>query len=297
MTARSVDALLSDLGLERVGAPCTRPVEEDLQAGFFHPRLPRALQVAGCAADALCSEQPWRHAPPACLVIGSDAKADAWTSAAAGHGLPCYRSPWTSQVTVDRLRRALIEATAPRQWLHATLLRLYDLGVLLLGASGAGKSELALELIARGHALVADDSVEVLLAAPGCLLGRCPPELAGFIEVRGLGILDVRAGYGDAALVAQTRIDLAIRLDGVAPVGEARDRVHGRRQTLPLLDVDIPEIVLHARQGHNAVMVEAACRDHWLRCRGYVASDAFIAAHDRRLGAAGAGAPGRSAPT
>jgi HPr kinase/phosphorylase len=200
-------------------------------------------------------------------------------------GLACYRSPQSAAITVDRLRFALAGRMNSTQHLHATLVHVHHLGVLLLGASGSGKSELALDLVSRGHALVADDGVKVSRPAPGCLLGECPEPLRGFIEVRGLGILDLGDTYGPESVTERIRIDLAIRIDHADTYLEPMERVHGRRRRLELLGVALPEILLSARLGHNAVMVEAACRDHWSRLRGYVASETFVSAHDRRMSA------------
>ena len=283
MYGTSVDSLLTSLGMIR----CTDrlpegPLPTAREAGFFHPALPFALQVIGSAADPLLSTQPWRGPIPRVLVIGSDARVGDWKQLAGTLGLPCYWSHWPAQGAVDRVREALGRHTALRQHLHATLVRVLDLGLLLLGASGAGKSELALDLVSRGHQLVADDAVDLSLAAAGCLLGECPEPLRNFIEVRGLGIVDLRAAYGDHAIAPRARIALAVRIDHADPLREPMDRLQGRRLPLPLLGVVIPEIILPARLGHNAVMVEAACRDHWLRLNGYVSSEAFIAAHDQR---------------
>lgn len=290
MSGGPLDALLRSMGLQPLGEPASGPVPLAGEAGFFHPSLPRSLQIIGCAAVAGSDTNPWASALPRAIVVTPEASAADWSQQAARFGVPVYRSEWSSPVTVDRLRTALNTRTAPRQLLHATLVRVLDLGVLLQGASGSGKSELALDLVSRGHALVADDAVEVVRPAAACLTGECSPALRGYIEVRGLGILDVRACYGDDAVADRTRIDLSIRIDDAGSTGAPMDRVHGRRQTLELLGVALPEILLPARLGHNAVMVEAACRDHWLRLNGYVASEAFVAEHDRRL--AGVAAPG-----
>ncbi len=282
MTPVSLDDLLLAHGFERLGAPATDAMPEAHEVGFFHPSLPHRLQVIGCAASTFTAANPWTTALPRAIVIGSDARADDWTPRLAALALPVYRSPWPAPLAVDRLRSWLREHTAPRQHVHATLVRVFDLGLLLQGPSGVGKSELALDLVSRGHQLVADDAVDVSRPAGGCLLGECPESLLGFIEVRGLGILDLQASYGEGAVAASARIDFAIRIDQSDPRSEPMDRLHGRRHSLDILGVSVPEILLPARLGHNAVMVEAACRDHWLRLQGYVASEAFVAAHDRR---------------
>lgn len=151
------------------------------------------------------------------------------------------------------------------------------LGVFLRGASGAGKSEVGLELLSRGHRLIADDIVEWRQDAVGRVHGHCPPLLEGFIEVRGLGILNARRLYGEAAVLPSAPLDLVIDL-GVNHETTADERLHGRRGGLEVLGVRVPEIFLPRRVGHNlAVLVEAACRDLKLRQSGYCADDDLVA--------------------
>jgi HPr kinase/phosphorylase len=155
--------------------------------------------------------------------------------------------------------------------------------VLLRGASGAGKSELALELLARGHKLVADDAIEWEHRADGRIVGTCPPLLSGFIEVRGLGVLDARALYGADSVIAAAALDLVIDL-GIRAEASAEERLGGRRSSFRLLDATVPEISLPRRVGHNlAVLVEAACRDHRLRLSGYHADAVLIERQFERL--------------
>ncbi len=156
------------------------------------------------------------------------------------------------------------------------------LGVFLRGASGTGKSELGLELLSRGHKLIADDIVE-WQRAEARIVGSCPPLLEGFIEVRGLGILNVRALYGAAAVAPTAALDLVIDL-GARAEATAEERLHGRRNRYSVLDVTVPEISLPRGVGHNlAVLVEAACRDHRLRLAGYRADDDLMERQRRQL--------------
>jgi len=167
---------------------------------------------------------------------------------------------------------------------HGVFVEVEGLGVFLRGASGAGKSELGLELLSRGHKLIADDIVEWRRAdGEPRVRGSCPPLLESFIEVRGLGILNARALYGAAAVIPEATLDLAIDL-GVRAEGTAEERLHGRRDSYTVLGVSVPEISLPRRVGHNlAVLVEAACRDHRLRLSGYRADDDLVERQRRRL--------------
>ena len=168
---------------------------------------------------------------------------------------------------------------------HGVFVEVEGLGVWLSGASGAGKSELGLELVSRGHRLVADDAIEfrIDLGNPAYLIGRCPPLLDGFIEVRGLGILNLRRLYGDASVRGEHRLDLAIALDARTEPS-ADERLTGRRSTVDVLGIAVPEISLPRRVGHNlAVLVEAACRDHRHRAAGYNACDDLVARQAQHL--------------
>lgn len=165
---------------------------------------------------------------------------------------------------------------------HGVFLEVEGLGVYLRGASGVGKSELGLELVSRGHKLIADDAIE-FIRADSSVVGRCPALLEGFIEVRGLGILNVRRVFGDAAVVPSAALDLIIDL-GVRGDPTPDERLYGRRGRSLMLGIAIDEISLPRRVGHNlAVLVEAACRDHRLRQAGYNACDDLVARQARAM--------------
>lgn len=160
---------------------------------------------------------------------------------------------------------------------HGVLLEVLSVGALLTGESGVGKSELALELITRGHRLITDDAPLLEHDDDGGVVGRCPPPLEGFLEVRGLGILSIRAMFGDASVRAFKHISLIVKLVDPSVGGLPHtDRVSGNRGTRTILGTRVPEITLPVAVGHNmAVLVEAACRDHLLRLRGYSADHVF----------------------
>lgn len=175
-----------------------------------------------------------------------------------------------------------MNSAAPATTVHGVLMVVDGLGIWLKGASGTGKSELGLELVSRGHRLVADDAID-LRPEQGRLIGRCPPLLESFIEVRGLGILNLRRLYGDAALATETGLDLVIDLDAS---GETLpdERLSGRRSLTTLHDIAVATVSLPRRVGHNlAVLVEAACRDHQQRLAGYDACADLVARQAQRL--------------
>lgn len=164
---------------------------------------------------------------------------------------------------------------------HGVFMRILGLGVLLTGPSGVGKSELALELLTRGHRLVADDATEFSLRGAR-IIGTCPPLLAGFLEARSLGILNVRRMFGTRSVIAHHPLDLVIHLEfretALQREAQPLERLEGRRSELEVLGRPVPQISLPIRLGHNlAVLVEAACRDLRLRQRGYRADEDLVA--------------------
>ncbi|THD01648.1 hypothetical protein B1810_19275 [Panacagrimonas perspica] len=177
-----------------------------------------------------------------------------------------------------------MSSTAAKVTLHGVFVEIFGLGVLLAGKSGVGKSELALEMLARGHRLIADDAAEFELAHDGRVVGRCPPLLYGFLEVRGLGILHVGRMFGEPALRSSKALDLILRLDPAAEYSDPPDRLRGRRFDTDVCGKPIPEISLPVRVGQSlATLAEAACRDQTLKRDGYDAAEDFMARQMRSI--------------
>jgi len=174
---------------------------------------------------------------------------------------------------------------AAKQVVHGVLMEVMGIGVLLTGRSAVGKSELALELISRGHRLVADDVPEFTRTGPDTLHGTCPELLQDFLEVRGLGILNIRAMFGDNAIKRGKNLRLIVDLVQREPGnGSEADRLHGRQHVRELLDVDVPQVKLPVAPGRNlAVLVEAAARNQILRYGGYDAAADFTRRHRAEL--------------
>jgi len=161
--------------------------------------------------------------------------------------------------------------------LHGVLIDVYGIGVLLLGESGTGKSECALDLVTRGHRLVADDVVEVLRESDGILIGRGPARIRHHMEVRGLGIINIRDLFGVAAIRYRKRIELVILLEAWRPE-EEYDRLGVEEQTHRILDVPIPQLRIPVSAGRNiAILVEVAARNHLLKLMGIHAARNFAA--------------------
>lgn len=219
----------------------------------------------------------------ATLIVAAGAdlpSATAWTAA----GIALQRRAQPAHEVVYELRRELAAQQARAQTVHGVLMDVHGAGVLLEGAAGAGKSTLALELISRGHALVADDAVELRRPAPGIVLGRAPATLAGFLEARGLGVLDVRGMHGARALRRQARLDLVVELVARRAAPSASARLSGQRSTRRILGEAIPVLSLPRQTGHNLpALVEAACLDRRLRLDGIEADAALTRRQARAI--------------
>jgi HPr kinase/phosphorylase len=165
------------------------------------------------------------------------------------------------------------------------LLRMFGLGVLIVGDSGIGKSESALELVSRGHEFVSDDVVEVRRTRAGRVIGRAPTLSRYFMEIRGLGIIDIKAIFGSRSIRVESPIDLSIRLKKWSPKKEY-DRLGLRfPEDTEILGVRVPQLNLPVAPGRNiATLIEVACQVQHLRGRGYQASAEIVRRLDRALG-------------
>lgn len=184
--------------------------------------------------------------------------------------VPLFTSPLISPILMDILSHYLAHELAESTSLHGVFLEVQGFGVLLQGKAGLGKSELALELITRGHRLIADDVVDFFKVAPDKLEGRCPPLLQDFLEVRGLGVLNIRALFGDNAVKPTKPLDLMIQLE-MADHFEPKqlDRLNINAQYQHVLEVEIAKFIIPVAAGRNiAVLVEVAVRQHMLLLRG-----------------------------
>ncbi|MBI5461985.1 MAG: HPr(Ser) kinase/phosphatase [Gammaproteobacteria bacterium] len=199
--------------------------------------------------------------------------------------LPVLASPLSGQEIINHLQHYYGSLFAQRITLHGVFMEVMGIGVLITGDPSVGKSELALELVSRGHRLIADDIPEFSRVAPDLLSGTCPELLRDFLEVRGLGVLNIRAMFGDSAIKQSKYLRLVIHLDKMDEEQiRAIDRLRGNRLTRPILGLEIPEITLPVAPGRNlAVMVEAAARTHILAMKGYDASQVFIDRQQKQI--------------
>jgi len=203
---------------------------------------------------------------------------------------PVLTSSEPSQYVINVLRPYMQQELGEVTTLHGVFLDVLEIGVLITGDSSIGKSELALELISRGHGLVADDVVELQQIGPETIQGRCPPLLRDFLEVRGLGVLNIRSIFGETAVRPRKVLRLMVHLE--MPLGgmEPKDRLATRSGTQDILGVEIPTVTLAVAPGRNlAVLVEAAVRNHILLTRGLDSTREFIARQEAAMRADASG--------
>ncbi len=265
-------------------------------AGHLNPVHPCRIQVIGPverayladldqAARAVLLERLF-SGNTACVIVSDGEKvADYFVTMADAGAIPLFRSNLAGYKIISHLQHYLSNVLAERMNLHGVFMEVLGIGVLLTGKSGIGKSELALELISRNHRLVADDSPEFRRIAPDELNGCCPSGLIGFLEVRGLGVLNIRAMFGDSVVKLNKNLRLIIDLQRMSDQELAQlDRLEGSHRYLTILDVEVPQITLPVVPGHNlAVLVEGAVRNHILLLKGYNASQVFIERQQRQI--------------
>jgi HPr kinase/phosphorylase len=308
MSAREIfDSLAERLGLrwahgrsgearplESMDSPQRRPS----LVGYLNIIYPNAIQIVGNEElrylDGLDPRQRWDTVAkimgyqPTAIVVTRDQDVPTDLSAAAEQsGTPLWVSPRRGHELLTYFQYHLARALARRTTLHGTFMEVYSIGVLITGESGAGKSELALELLTRGHRLIADDAPEFTQIAPDMLDGSCPSMLQDLLEVRGLGILNVREMFGHTAVKRNKYLRLLVHLAEAGRAGseDAMARLTGLTDTRHVLDVEVPQITIPVAPGRNlAVLVEAAVRNHLLRSKGIDPAQTFMdrQAHEMR---------------
>ncbi|MEW5861982.1 MAG: HPr(Ser) kinase/phosphatase [Pseudomonadota bacterium] len=200
---------------------------------------------------------------------------------------PVFATAVSAARVIEKLGRYLAKQLADTVERHGVMMDVLGVGVLITGDSGVGKSELALELISRGHGLVADDVVEISRIAPTTLEARCPPILKDFIEVRGLGLINIRAIYGETAVRPKMKLKLIAHLE--KPGGAAiAERLPLAELAEDILGVTVRKVVIPVAAGRNlAVLLEAAVRNYILQLRGIDSAAEFLARQKRAMSGEG----------
>ncbi|HET9483404.1 MAG TPA: HPr(Ser) kinase/phosphatase [Xanthomonadales bacterium] len=285
-------------GEERLLDPGDHLQRRPTLVGFLNIIYPNKIQLIGSEElrylDGLDARARWdtiakiiAYRPTALVLTRDQAVPGDLKQSCEESGTPLWVSPKRGHEILTYVQYHLARALAPRVTLHGTYLEVYSIGVLIAGDSGAGKSELALELISRGHRLIADDAPEFTLIAPDVLDGTCPEMLQDLLEVRGLGVLNVREMFGHTAVKRNKYLRLVVELRAIdqLDVNRGLDRLHGLTSTREVIDVAIPQITIPIAPGRNlAVLVEAAVRNHILRAKGIDPAQTFIdrQAHEMR---------------
>ncbi len=199
--------------------------------------------------------------------------------------IPMFASPESSAYVIDVLRSYLSRHFADRASMHGVLMDILGLGVLITGESGLGKSELGLELISRGHGLVADDAVDLYRVNQDTIEGRCPELLRNLLEVRGIGLLDIRAIFGETAVRRKMGLKLIVHLVRRETLERDYERIPYEPLTQDVLGIPVRKAVIQVVAGRNlAVLVEAAVRNTILQLRGIDTYQEFVERHRKAMG-------------
>lgn len=260
---------------------------------FIHPNLIQVLGASEVAyldglAPDVCARTLDRIATRelACFIVAGVEKAPGPLLAIAeSTQTPLFVSPVSSVELMWLLRPYLARLLAESSTVHGVCLDVLGMGVLITGDSGVGKSELALELISRGSGLVADDVVELYRVGPETIEARCPALLRDYLEVRGLGVLNIRTIFGEAALRPRKNLKLIVHLQRPAGSESAPlERLPLNAGNQNLMGVNISKVTIPVAAGRNlAVLTEAAVRNHVLQLRGIDSTEEFIARQARQM--------------
>ncbi len=256
-------------------------------AGHFYGVVPTRVQVlGGTEVSFLDKLDPSQRGGAArgyfalglsCVVVTREDPHKAIVAAAEATGTPLFVSDHRSSRTINALHALLDERLAPMTKLHGVLVDVFGIGVLLLGKSGIGKSECALELVVRGHRLVADDMVKCDWRPPGMVFGAPEDLLRHHIEIRGLGVLNIKSMFGVTAVNERKRIDLIVRLHDWSE-HEPYDRLGLEDRYHHILGTPIRELVVPVRPGRDmGTILEIAARNELLRRAGSHAAKEFMA--------------------
>ncbi len=198
--------------------------------------------------------------------------------------IPLFVTSESAGQVIDIVRTYLAQLFADRITRHGVFMDILGLGVLLTGESGLGKSELGLELISRGHGLVADDAVDLYKISQSALEGRCPDLLLNLLEVRGIGLLDIKAIFGETAVRRKMRLKLIVHLVRKETMEREFERLPYEPLYEDILGIGVRKVVITVDAGRNlAVLVEAAVRNTILQLRGIDTYQEFIERHQRAM--------------
>lgn len=254
--------------------------------GFYDYFDPARIQILGMVEHTyLQNQQPYQREEkfralfkeriPALVVTRGLEIFDEMHRLAKEYNIPLLRTEVSTSSFMSALIAFLNTELAPRITRHGVLVEVYGEGILMLGESGVGKSEAAVELVKRGHRLVADDAVEIKKVSAISLIGSAPEIIRHFIEIRGMGIIDVKQLFGMGAVKDTEKIDLILHLENWED-GKHYDRLGLVNEYTDILDIAIPSIVVPVKPGRNlAVIIEIAAMNNRQKRMGYNAAEAL----------------------
>jgi HPr kinase/phosphorylase len=222
--------------------------------------------------------------PPVLIVADAETPPDKLVAMCDRADIPLFATGESAGHVIDVVRSYLSQHFAERTTRHGVFMDILGVGVLITGESGLGKSELGLELISRGHGLVADDAVDIYRVAQTALEGRCPDLLLNLLEVRGIGLLDIKAIFGETAVRRKMRLKLIVHLVRKETMDREFERLPYEPLNEEILDVAVRKTVIAVDAGRNlAVLVEAAVRNTILQLRGIDTYKEFIERHNKAM--------------
>jgi len=256
-------------------------------AGFFDAFAWEKLQIFGRGESAYLAKldrendyasvnKLFSYSVPCCIFTNSLLPSKAFLDAAEAAGCPILVTPLSSSEFSSRVLRILYEIFAPKTTMHGVLVEVFGIGILLIGDSGVGKSETALELIERGHRLVADDVVEIRCVNGSTLMGQGVNKMIGHhMEIRGLGIINITHLFGVGAIRDKKQVQLVCQLEDWNPE-KVYDRIGMDELTYEILGVKVPKLEIPVKPGRNIpIIVETAAMNERLKKMGYHSAKEF----------------------
>lgn len=292
----SLQNIITEFQLEAIYLP--RPAEEILikntevnrpglaLSGFFGNFEPSRIEIIGRAEHAFleqCSTsdrierlRAFIDHKPACVIVSTDlAIFDEMWDEAKKVGVPILRTKERTSTLMAALIASLNTHLGPRITRHGVLVEVYGEGILILGDSGVGKSETAIELVKRGHRLIADDAVEIKRVSAKTLVGSAPEIIRHYVELRGIGIVDVKRLFGVGAVKDTEKVNMVINLEHWVN-GKMYDRLGLDNETMEILGIEIPSITIPVKPGRNlAIIFEIAAMNNRQKRMGYNTAEEF----------------------
>jgi len=263
--------------------------------GYFNLIHPNRIQVVGSReVEYFAKLSPKRrgnwladlgdHPPPAIIYGDGHLPSQEFLQACENARIALIASKRPAVTIIEAIRAYLAKTLADRCTMHGVLMDVLGIGILITGESGLGKSELGLELISRGHGLVADDVVDLARVGPNTIEGHCPRLLANLLEVRGLGLLDIKTIFGETAVRRKMRLRMIVHLVKHSTLEEKYQRLPLDVLTENVLGIDVRKVVIPVGLGRNiAVLVEAAVRNTILQLRGVDTLGDFVTRHSAEI--------------